>query len=54
MINVAVSKEKITKYYSVVIQMDVRISQISPIRTDFFLFFAGNQALGLKKIRTNR
>jgi hypothetical protein len=32
---VAVSKEKITKYYLVVIQMDVRISQISRIHTDF-------------------
>jgi hypothetical protein len=33
---VAVSKEKITKYYSVVIRIDVRIPQISRIRTDFF------------------
>jgi hypothetical protein len=38
----------------IVIQMDVRILQISPIGTDFFYFFAGNKALELKKIRTNR
>jgi hypothetical protein len=37
----------------IVIRIDVRIQRISQIGTDFFLFFAGNQALELKKIRTN-
>jgi hypothetical protein len=33
---VVVLKEKITKYDSVVIRIEVRISQISPIGTDFW------------------
>jgi hypothetical protein len=47
--NVAISKEKITKYYSVVIPMDVRIPPISPIRTDFFYFLLETKHWSLKK-----
>ncbi|MEN9610745.1 MAG: hypothetical protein RLZZ628_1559 [Bacteroidota bacterium] len=34
------------------IRIDVRISRISPIRTDFFYFLLGFRA-GIPKIRTN-
>jgi hypothetical protein len=37
----------------IVIQMDVRISQISRIRTDFFCFFAWILSMNSKKIRKN-
>jgi hypothetical protein len=35
-----------------VIRIDVRMERISRMRYGFFLFFARNKALGLKKIRT--